>query len=72
MKRKLMIACPVCIGGTSDYFKNAICPYCNRTKEVNILDHFKVLNIEDERLENVKNFVSDPRFVTDYLGTKNG
>lgn len=71
MKRILKIACPQCIGGTSDYFKTATCSYCNRTKEVNILDHFRILGINDERLENVKNFIQDPRFV-EYMGTKNG
>lgn len=67
MRRRLLIACPQCTGSNSDFFKQNICSYCGSTKKVDILEHMKVLNISDERLHNVKCFIADPRFVTDYL-----
>lgn len=66
-RRTLLIACPQCTGSSSDFFKNNTCSYCKSTKRVDILEHMKVLGIYDERLANVKSFIADPRFVTDYL-----
>ena len=71
MKRKLLIACHQCTGSSSDFFKLNTCSYCGSTKKVDILEHMKVLKIDDERLENVKSFISDIRFI-DYLSQSSG
>jgi hypothetical protein len=69
MRRKLMITCPQCEGGNSKYFREIVtCGYCGGSEKVNILDHHKILGITDERAENVRTFVNDPRFV-EYLET---
>jgi len=73
MSRKLQIFCPQCTGGNSKYFyehKTITCSYCGGVKKVDILDHHKVLNIVDERNDNVKAFVEDLRFI-EYLEAKN-
>lgn len=70
--RILRIPCPQCEGGESQFFyteRAMICSYCNGMKEVNILDHFNTIGVSDERLENVKSFIDDPRFV-EYLETR--
>ena len=71
MKNKLFISCPQCTGSNSDFFKQNNCSYCNSTKKVDILEHMKVLDIKDERLENVTSFISDSRF-SEYLSQSNG
>ena len=72
MRRKLVIQCPQCQGGESDYYyvqKAAVCSYCGGSKEVNILDHFKTIDVTDSRLDNVKAFIGDVRFF-EYLESK--
>ena len=71
MKRRLLIPCPQCTGSTSDFFKLNTCSYCGSTKKVDILEHMKVLNINDDRLHNVKCFIADPRFI-EYLEQSSG
>jgi hypothetical protein len=73
MHRKLYIPCPACSGGESKFFyesKIATCHYCCGVKKVDILYHHSMLNIFDGRNDNVKSFVTNPRFV-DYLESKN-
>jgi len=72
MRRILRIPCPQCQGGDSEYFytqKAATCTYCGGTKEVNILDHFKTINVNDERADNVRAFIGDVRFF-EYLESR--
>lgn len=72
MRRKLMIPCPQCEGGDSKYFydtKLATCTYCGGVKKIDIFEHFRVIGVEDERRDNVRSFVNDPRF-TEYLEAK--
>ncbi len=69
MRRRLMIPCPQCTNSETDFFRFNTCSYCNGKKEVDILHHFRMLDITDDRLENVKDFIKDPRFI-EYLETK--
>jgi len=59
MNSKLMISCPQCDSGKSKHFQDTICDYCNGTKKINIFDHYKILNITDERFDNVKTFAEN-------------
>lgn len=73
MRKKLMIACPNCNGGNSQYYREigVSCSYCKGAKEIDILEHQKNLGVTDERNANVKSFISDPRFM-EYLIAKHG
>lgn len=73
MRRKLMIDCPQCDGGKSDYFygkKLATCSFCGGTKETDLFHLHQLLNIVDERNSNSLAFVNDSRF-TEYLEARN-
>jgi len=73
MRRKLLIPCPSCNEGKSQYYRDAkiTCQYCRGAREVDILEHHALLGITDERHSNVKSFIADPRF-TEYLTAKHG
>jgi len=72
-RRKLYIQCPQCQGGNSKYYyklREEQCSYCKGNKDVDILFHFRTLDIHDERLYNVEEFIQSDRFF-EYMDMKN-